>query len=180
MVKSGEEKNIDLRSYVTTVFDFPVKGVIFRDVTPILRSAEATNYVIRMFLRFLHEKGLSPTVIIAPEARGFILGGALAYALGIGFMPARKNRKLPGDVFFSTYSLEYEEKEELSIKKGDLSEKDRVIIVDDLVATGGTVNVCKKMIREAGAHLEAVLTIVNLTSLNDNLPKVPFFFLIEY
>lgn len=155
---------MDLRKYVIDVEDFPKKGITFKDVTPILNNAEAFKFTIDEIVKYAKEKGAN--VIIGSEARGFIFAAPAAYAAGMRFIPARKPGKLPRPAFNQSYELEYNESN-LSIHKDDIKPTDKVLIVDDLLATGGTVKAQVELIKMTGATTVGAIFLIDLVDLHD-------------
>jgi adenine phosphoribosyltransferase len=141
---------LDLRELVRDVPDFPKPGILFRDLTPLMRDPRGWKEVMRR-LSGLCER-LSPDLIVGIESRGFIVGTALATAVEIGFVPVRKPGKLPGEVRGVEYALEYGQ-DRLEIQHDALSGGPRVLIIDDLLATGGTAAACARLVDEAGGNL---------------------------
>ncbi len=164
---------MNLKSYINEFEDFPTKGVLFRDISPILKDYTAWNKV----LTALKNECLKtkPNVIAGIESRGFIIGSALSTILNIGFVSLRKKGKLPGELIGIDYSLEYGN-DRLEIQKNILSNKDKVFIVDDLLATGGTASASIKLIEKTNAKIVGIGFIVQLKSLkgknkiNGNIP----------
>ncbi len=152
-----------LEDYVINIPDFPKEGIIFRDVTGILQSADGFRLAIDEYKRMLD--GVDFDVIVGAEARGFIFGAAVSYALGKPFIPARKPGKLPRKTISQEYELEYGkdlvEMHEDSIKPGQ-----KVVIIDDLIATGGTVEAIAKLVERLGGRVVKVAFILELAGLN--------------
>jgi adenine phosphoribosyltransferase len=142
--------SIDLRSWVRDIPDFPKPGILFRDLTPLMRDPEGWGEAIRQ-LGLLCER-VQPDLIVGIESRGFIVGTALATVTGVGFVPVRKPGKLPGEVIGVDYSLEYGA-DRLEIHSDALGAGQRVLIVDDLLATGGTAAACTELVQAAGGEL---------------------------
>jgi adenine phosphoribosyltransferase len=142
--------SIDLRSWVRDIPDFPKPGILFRDLTPLMRDPEGWSEAIRQ-LGLLCER-VQPDLIVGIESRGFIVGTALATVTGVGFVPVRKPGKLPGEVIGVDYSLEYGA-DRLEIHSDALGAGQRVLIVDDLLATGGTAAACTELVQQAGGEL---------------------------
>lgn len=153
---------MNLKDYVASVPDFPKKGIIFRDITPLLQNGEAFKYTIKELSDFASKKGA--TIIVGPEARGFMFGCPVASELGLGFVPARKPGKLPREELKIDYSLEYGINS-LCIHKDALKKGDKVVIVDDLLATGGTALAAAKLVEMAGATVAGFVFIIELTDL---------------
>lgn len=135
---------------IVDVPDYPEPGVIFKDVTPLMADSEGFTNLINDIADHYRDAGV--TKVVGAEARGFLVGAPVAYALGVGFVPARKPGKLPREVYSEGYDLEYGT-DELQIHKDALKPGDRVVIVDDLVATGGTAVAAAKLIEKAGAEV---------------------------
>ena len=170
---------IDLRERVRDVPDWPEPGVVFRDITPLLRDAEALDQTIHDLAEW--GKALRPDVVLGAEARGFILGAAIAREIGCGFVPARRPGKLPPETVGATYALEYG-KNTLELHPETIRPGDRVLIHDDVLATGGTVEAIAGLVEGLGAEVVGVAFIIELTFLNgrERLAKYPFHALIAY
>ena len=139
----------DYESLIVDIPDYPVPGVIFKDVTPLIADGEGFQAVINDIADHFADKGI--TKVMGAEARGFLIGAPVAAKLGVGFVPARKPGKLPRAVFKRDYALEYGV-DTLEIHKDALKEGDRCILVDDLIATGGTALACAHLIEDSGAE----------------------------
>ena len=170
---------MNLTDYIKDIPDFPKKGILFKDISPLLKSPEGWGEVMRR-LGFFCER-TTPDLIVGIESRGFIVGSALATQQRMGFVPVRKKGKLPGNVVGVDYTLEYG-KDRLEIQSDALQGAPRVLLVDDLLATGGTVNAASKLIEKAGGQLVGCAFIIELSSLKGkkNIPNVPINSLIEY
>ena len=153
----------ELRDYVRSIPNYPEEGIIFRDVTPILSDAEAFQRAITC-LKLL-AKEVDFDVVVAPEARGFIFGAPLAHAMGKGFVPVRKKGKLPCETIEEEYDLEYGT-EILQIHKDAIKKGQRVVIVDDLLATGGTVQAIIKLVERLGGEVVKICCLIELPELN--------------
>ena len=153
----------DFESRIVDIPDYPEPGVVFKDITPLFDDAEALHAVIDALADHFADKGI--TKVVGAEARGFMVGVPVAYRLGCGFVPARKPGKLPRQVFSQTYSLEYGT-DELQIHQDALGPDDRVLIVDDLVATGGTAVATAKLVEQSGAEVAGFGFILELCFLN--------------
>ncbi len=153
---------MDLKSKIREIEDFPIKGVSFKDITTLTRDKDAFNHAVSSMIDDLKDKEVD--YIVGPEARGFLFGAAVAYGLGVGFVPIRKPGKLPGETTSFEYELEYGtntlEIHTESIKKGD-----RIAIVDDLLATAGTVMAATKLIESLGGNVVALEFVIELTFL---------------
>jgi len=158
----------NIKSKIRTVPDFPSKGIMFRDVTTLLLDPDGLKDVIRTMAGYWANRGI--TKIVGIDARGFIIGGALAYEMKIGFVPVRKKGKLPPETVSENYVLEYGE-DSLEILKISLDENDCVLIVDDLIATGGTAEASVKLVRGLGASVMGCAFIIDLTDL-DGMDKL--------
>lgn len=154
---------MDLKSLVRDIPDFPKKGILFRDITPLIGNADAFEELVETMAKPLREKDID--LIVGPEARGFIFGVALANALHAGFVPARKLGKLPYKTIGYQYGLEYG-MDELQIHVDAIRPGSRVAIVDDLLATGGTALACAKLVEKAGGVVEGCVFAIELCDLN--------------
>ncbi len=170
---------IDLRERVRDVPDWPEPGVVFRDITPLLRDPVALDQTVQELAEW--GKGARPDVVLGAEARGFILGAAIAREIGCGFVPARRPGKLPPETVGATYALEYG-KNTLELHPEAISPGDRVLIHDDVLATGGTVEAIAGLVEGLGAEVVGVAFIIELTFLGgrERLAKYPFHALISY
>jgi adenine phosphoribosyltransferase len=152
-----------LEDRIRDVPDFPKKGIVFRDITPLLKDAAAFKQVIDTFSDIYRDKGID--IVVAAEARGFILGAPLAYNLGVGFVPARKPAKLPAEYISAEYALEYGV-ESLHMHKDAVTPGQKVLIIDDLLATGGTVAAKVELVKKLGGEIVGIAFLVELTFLN--------------
>ena len=170
---------MNLTDYIKDIPDFPKKGILFKDISPLLKSPEGWGEVMRR-LGFFCER-TTPDLIVGIESRGFIVGSALATQQRMGFVPVRKKGKLPGNVVGVDYTLEYGI-DRLEIQSDALQGAPRVLLVDDLLATGGTVNAASKLVEKAGGQLVGCAFIIELSALGGrkNIPNVPINSLIEY
>ena len=160
---------VDLRTYVRDIPDFPKPGILFRDITPLLRDPEGWAEAIRQLGQLCDR--LQPDLIVGIESRGFIVGTALATERRLGFVPVRKPGKLPGEVVGIDYALEYGQ-DRLEIVRDALADQPRVLIVDDLLATGGTAAACAELVSLAGGRLCGFGFVAELAALGgrDRLP----------
>ena len=153
-----------LKSHIRTVPDWPAPGVQFRDITPLLQDPRVFRVLIDAFVHRYMAPGLRPDVVAGLDARGFILGSVVAYELGLGFVPIRKKGKLPFTTVEETYELEYGsatvELHTDAVKPGQ-----RVLLIDDLIATGGTMMAGKKLLEKLGATVIEGAAIVDLPEL---------------
>ncbi|MGH1405550.1 MAG: adenine phosphoribosyltransferase [Rhodomicrobiaceae bacterium] len=151
--------NDELKTLVRTIPDYPKPGIMFRDVTTLISHGEGLRATINNMAKPFIGKGIDTVVGI--EARGFILGGAIAEKLGVGFVPVRKKGKLPFDTISQTYELEYGT-DELEIHTDSINQSAKVLIVDDLIATGGTLEAAGKLVKQLGGQIVAAAFIVDL------------------
>ena len=153
-----------LRQHIRTVPDWPAPGVQFRDITPLLQDPQVFRVLVDAFVQRYRDPALRPDVVAGLDARGFILGAVVAYELNVGFVPIRKKGKLPFTTVQETYELEYGsatvELHTDAVKKGD-----RVLLIDDLIATGGTMLAGKKLLEKLGATVTEGAAIVDLPEL---------------
>ncbi|KXG76995.1 adenine phosphoribosyltransferase [Thermotalea metallivorans] len=154
---------MDLKEKIRVIPDFPEKGIRFKDITTLLKDADAFRYAIDQFAKDLQDKEFD--LIVGPESRGFIIGTPLAYAMKKGFVPVRKPGKLPGETIRSEYKLEYGS-DILEIHKDAIQPGQKVVIADDLLATGGTILSTIKLVEELGGEVAGVLFLIELTYLN--------------
>jgi len=154
---------MDLASYIRDIPDFPKEGIVFKDITPLLQDAQALRYAIDQLAEFGVGKKID--VVLGAEARGFILGAALAYTLGAGFIPARKPGKLPHTTVSAEYDLEYGT-DSLEIHSDAITPGTRVLVHDDLLATGGTARAKCDLVEKMGGEVVGVSFIIELSFLN--------------
>lgn len=155
-----------LKNAIHTIPDYPKKGIMFRDVTSLLDDAQAFKLTIDVLVKRFKDQGY--TKVVGTEARGFLFGAPLALALGVGFVPVRKPGKLPRQTISESYQLEYGE-DTLEIHQDALTAADKVLIIDDLLATGGTIDATAKLIRRLGASVEAAGFVISLPDLGGEL-----------
>ena len=170
---------IDLKQYIRDIPNFPKPGILFRDITPLLAAPEAFRAVIGRFAEHYRDRGVS--AVIAAEARGFIFAAPLALELGARFIPVRKPGKLPFDTHSFHYELEYGE-DSLEMHTDALTSRDQVLLVDDLLATGGTMEACLQIAQRTGANIAGTAFVIELDFLNGRRRLVPHevFSLIHY
>jgi len=154
---------LDLASKIRDVPDFPKEGIVFKDVMPLLADAEYFAETIDRLGEWARPR--RPDLVFGAEARGFIFGGALAYALGAGFIAARKPGKLPWETVEATYALEYGT-DSLEVHRDAISEGSRVIVLDDVLATGGTARAKVELVEQLGGIVVGVVFVIELTFLN--------------
>ncbi len=160
---------MEIESLIRSIPDFPLAGVLFRDITPLLKDKEGFRRAVDLFVE--HFSGRSIDYVVGIEARGYILGAPVAYVLGAGFIPIRKPGKLPYTTITEEYALEYGTNA-LEVHSDALSEGDRVLIVDDVLATGGTAAATLRLLGRLGAHVEGVAVLIELTAL-EGRKKIP-------
>jgi len=170
---------MDLKERIRIIEDFPKKGISFKDITTVLKDGEAFKDVIDKIVEIVKDKEID--LVVGPEARGFVLGAPVAYALGVGFVPVRKPGKLPADTLKYEYSLEYGN-DALEIHKDAIEPGQRVLIVDDLLATGGTISAVAKLVEELGGVVASMGFVLELTGLNGRkkLEGYDVFSLVQY
>ncbi len=156
------KENIDLEQYIRTIEDWPKKGILFRDITPLLADASALNTAIETLAETFKE--LSFDLVVAVEARGFVFGSAVAQKLGVGFVPIRKKGKLPYKTESVTYDLEYGT-DTLEIHADAVKENANVLMIDDLLATGGTMAAACKLVEKIGGNVAAIVCLIELSDL---------------
>jgi adenine phosphoribosyltransferase len=154
---------MDLKSYIRNVKNFPKQGIMFRDITTLLKNPEAFDFTLKRLLEFTKDKNINKVVGI--ESRGFIFGSLLAHRLNCGFIPVRKPGKLPAEKVSVSYSLEYGE-DKLEMHKDAIQPGDKVLVHDDLLATGGTMNAVCQLIEKLGGEVVQVSFIIELSLLN--------------
>ena len=171
--------SVEIESLIRAIPDFPIPGILFRDITPVLKDAGGFKSAIDLFVeRFKHEK---IDHIVAIEARGYMLGAPLAYALGTGFVPVRKPGKLPGTKHVEEYALEYGTNS-LEIHDDAVGHGERVLVVDDLLATGGTAAATGRLLAKLGADVIGYAFLIELAALSGRaaLPGAVVTSFIEY
>lgn len=161
-----------VEEYVRNIPDFPEKGIIFRDVTTVLQDAEGLKLAIDSMLKLL--EGIEFDVVVGTESRGFIFGVPIAYALGKPFVPVRKKGKLPCETISAKYDLEYGSAE-IEMHRDSIQPGQRAVLVDDLIATGGTIEACVSLIEELGGEVVKIVFLMELAGLKgrDRLSKYP-------
>ena len=169
----------EVRAAVRDVPDFPKKGIVFKDITPVLSDPVLFRASIDLFLERC--RGLEIDKIVGIDARGFLFGSAVAYELGVGFVPIRKRGKLPYRTEIAKYSLEYGDAE-MEMHVDAMSAGERIVLVDDLLATGGTSAAAAVLIRKAGGHLLEAQFLIELESLHgrERLQPTPVTSFLKY
>jgi adenine phosphoribosyltransferase len=153
---------LELKQVIKTVVDYPKPGIVFRDVTSLMQDGPSFKKVIDAFCLLYADKGI--TKIVGTESRGFIFGAPLAYALGISFVPVRKPGKLPRQRISQSYQLEYGE-DALELHADAIVAGDKVLLVDDLLATGGTIDATAKLVRQLGGIVDDAAFVIALPDL---------------
>ncbi len=168
-----------LENFIADVPDFPKEGILFRDITPLLANGEAFNEAVKLIKEFAVKQ--NATIVVGPESRGFIFGCPVATDLKIGFVPIRKPGKLPRECVEEKYDLEYGSNS-LSIHKDAIKKGDKVIIIDDLLATGGTVKAAVNLIQKLGGEVVGVACLIELLDLKgrDLLNDIEVFTILKY
>ena len=168
-----------LKQKIRNVPDFPKEGIVFRDITTLLKDPQAYKAVIDHLVDLYENSSID--AIIGIESRGFIFGGALADRLGVGFIPARKPGKLPAETISESYSLEYG-KATLEIHKDAVTKGMKILIIDDLLATGGTLEATCKLVERLEGEVAGIWVMIELSFLNgvSRLSKYPYYSLVQY
>ena len=170
---------MDFRIYCRDVIDFPKKGIVFRDITNLLKNGAVFKSAIDSIAS--HYDGTQIDSVVCIEARGFIVGAALAYCLGCGLVPVRKKGKLPWKVYRQAYDLEYGQ-DHIEIHQDAVRPGQNILIVDDVIATGGTAEAVVKLVREMQGNIVGAAFLIELTGLKgkEKLGDIPVFSLIKY
>lgn len=169
----------DLKKLIRDVPDFPKKGIIFKDITPLLQDPKGLRTAVEIISQ--HYKSKKIDIVVGAEARGFILAPAVAFNLGAGFVPVRKPGKLPYKKISESYSLEYGT-DTLEMHRDGIKKGQQVLMVDDLLATGGTMAACCKMVESLGGNIAGCTFLIELAFLNGRnaLSKYDVFSVIKY
>ncbi|MCL6632828.1 MAG: adenine phosphoribosyltransferase [Alicyclobacillus herbarius] len=170
---------MDIRTHIREIPDFPQPGILFRDITPLLANGAGYRQAIDELAAFARQ--LQAELIVGPEARGYVVGAPLAYALGVGFIPVRKRGKLPAKTVQVEYQLEYGT-DVLEIHADAVRPGQRVVVADDLLATGGTIGATIELVRKLGGHVVGAAFLIELTHLRgrDKLKDIAIRTLVEY
>ncbi|MBQ5552785.1 MAG: adenine phosphoribosyltransferase [Erysipelotrichaceae bacterium] len=170
---------MNLKDYVASIPDFPQEGILFRDITPLMADGEAFHYACEELIDYAKKVGAQ--VVAGPESRGFIFGCPVAHEMKIGFVPVRKPNKLPRKTISYKYDLEYGSNE-LHMHADAIKPGQKVLIIDDLLATGGTVEATAKMIEELGGEVVGCAFLIELEGLGgrEKLNKYDVFTLMKY
>lgn len=169
----------NLSKFIRNIPDYPKPGIMYKDITPLLGNAPIFNAVIEVYAN--HYKNAGVEMIVGPEARGFIFASALAYRMGTGFAPVRKEGKLPSDTYQVTYDLEYGT-DTLTIHQDAFPKGTRVLICDDLLATGGTIAATIELIEKLGGDIVGIAFLIELPELNgrEKIGNIPIFSVFEF
>jgi len=170
---------MDLAARIRTIPDFPIPGIQFKDITPVLLDPQAFAHVIDSLARRYANRGI--TKIVGVESRGFIFGAALAYKLGLAFVPVRKKGKLPAQTLEETYDLEYGQAT-MGIHTDAIGGEDKVLVLDDLLATGGTLAATCRLVERLGAEVVEIATLIELSFLNgrEKLGGRPYYTMLQF
>ncbi|TMV52881.1 adenine phosphoribosyltransferase [Paenibacillus mesophilus] len=170
---------MNLKEHIRVIPDFPQPGIRFKDITTLLSNGPVYKEVIDHLANHYRDKGIE--LVAGPEARGFVIGAPLAYALGVGFVPIRKSGKLPGETIEAGYDLEYG-KDKLAVHKDSIRPGQRVLIADDLLATGGTISTTLNLIRQLGGEIAGAAFLIELSYLNgrEKLDGIDVLSLVQY
>ncbi|WP_123054264.1 adenine phosphoribosyltransferase [Clostridium sp. JN-1] len=170
---------MDIKEKIRVIEGFPHEGISFKDVTTLLKDKEAFKYTVDKMASYLKDKDID--IVIGPEARGFLFGAPIAYAIGAGFVPVRKKGKLPCETISASYKLEYGS-DELEMHKDAIKKGQRVAIVDDLLATGGTISSAAKLVEQVGGNVVTIDFVIELTDLKgkEKLKKYDVKSLVQY
>ena len=170
---------MELKDYIRNIEDFPTPGILFRDITPLMMNADAFAYVVDAFAD--HYNGRNISTVMAIEARGFLLAAPLAYRIRRPLILARKEGKLPAESYRTEYSLEYGTNV-VEVHRDSVRAGDNVLIVDDVLATGGTLAAAISLVEEAGANVEGLALLMELTALQgrEHLAGYEVFTLMQY
>lgn len=156
-------RTLQIESLIRAIPDFPIPGILFRDITPLLKDKDGFKATVDLFVKRYEQTEID--FVVAIEARGYMLGAPLAYKLGAGFVPVRKPGKLPGAKFTEEYALEYGTNS-LEIHEDAIGHGQRVLVIDDLLATGGTASATARLLERLGANIVGFAFLVELTFLD--------------
>ncbi|CAM3509769.1 adenine phosphoribosyltransferase [Marinicrinis lubricantis] len=170
---------MNFKDYIRVIHDFPQPGIRFKDITTLLQNGEVYRGAIDELKKLVEAMNID--VIAGPEARGFVIGAPLSYALGVGFVPIRKSGKLPADAIEASYSLEYG-KDKLAMHRDAIKPGQRVLIADDLLATGGTIQTSLNLIEQLGGVVAGAAFLIELNYLNgrEKLGDMDIVSLVQY
>jgi adenine phosphoribosyltransferase len=170
---------VQLEALIRAIPDFPIPGILFRDITPLLADKDGFKAMVDLFVD--KYRGANIEYVVGIEARGYMLGSAVAYALGAGFVPVRKPGKLPGEKYTEEYALEYGTNT-IEIHADAVAKGKRVLVIDDLLATGGTMAATLRLLKRLDAHIAGVAVLIELAALEGRkaLPGVDITSFITY
>ena len=170
---------MNLKNFIADVPNFPTEGILFRDITPLLQNADAFKYACEQIAEYAKNQGA--TIIVGPESGGFIFGCPVATSINVGFAPVRKPGKLPREQITEKYTLEYGSNE-LCMHKDSIKPGDKVVIIDDLLATGGTLKATCNIVEKLGGTVVGIACLIELDALNGRklLEGYPVHTLIKY
>ena len=172
---------MDLKKYIRSIADYPKKGILFRDITTLIKDKQAFKYTVDKMVEIA--KRLNFEKVVAIESRGFVFASAVAYKLSKPLILIRKKNKLPAETYSEDFELEYG-KATIEIHKDSIKENEKVIIIDDLIATGGTAEAASELVKKSGGEIESFIFVINLFDLGgmDNLKKKSYktFALIDF
>jgi adenine phosphoribosyltransferase len=169
----------NIKELIRDIKDFPIEGIVFRDITTLLKDAEGLKIVMEIFINRYKDSGIK--YVAGAESRGFIFGAGLAYNLGVGFVPIRKKGKLPAKTVTQEYELEYGT-DIIEIHEDAIGKGDKVLFIDDLLATGGTAEASVKLLEKVGAEIVELAFLIELVDLKgkDKLKGENVFSILEY
>ncbi|MGB0564750.1 MAG: adenine phosphoribosyltransferase [Spirulinaceae cyanobacterium] len=172
---------MDIRALIRDIPDFPQPGILFRDITTLLRDPQGLRYTLDALHQSCSVAGMTPDYVVGMESRGFLFGPSLAYQMNAGFVPVRKPGKLPAQTHSAEYELEYGS-DRLEIHQDAIPSGAKVLIVDDLIATGGTAQAAAELVAQSGGNLIGYAFIIELLALKgrDKLGDVPIVSLLQY
>ena len=153
---------MDLKNYIRSIPDYPKKGILFRDITTLIKDNQAFKYTVDKMVELI--ENLNFDRVVAVESRGFVFASAIAYKLAKSLILIRKKNKLPADTFSEDFELEYG-KATIEIHKDSIKKNEKVIIIDDLIATGGTARAAAKLVEKSGGKIECFVFVINLFDL---------------
>lgn len=170
---------MNLKDYIASIPDYPSKGIVFRDISPLMADGQAYREATRKIVEYAKEKQID--MVVGPEARGFIVGCPVAYELQVGFAPVRKPGKLPRETIEVSYDLEYGS-DTLTIHKDAIKPGQRVLICDDLLATGGTIKATTQLVEALGGEVVGCAFLIELNELNgrDKIKEYDILTLMNY
>lgn len=179
VVGRGGTEKMNLKDYIANIEDYPEKGIVFRDISPLMADGKAYREATKQIVTYAQEKAID--MVVGPEARGFIVGCPVAYELGVGFAPVRKKGKLPRETIEVTYDLEYGT-DTLAIHKDAIISGQRVLICDDLLATGGTIKATIELVESLGGIVVGCAFLIELLDLHgrNKINDYEIFTLMDY